>query len=90
MPALGPQELLLMVGIVVIGGLGTLFWVWMLVDCLQSRAFDDQAKRIQWAVGIALTHVVGAAVYFFCRRGGRPHGSVAGLASPHESSSAEG
>ncbi len=80
----------MIVAILLIGGLGTPFWVWMLVDCLQSQSFDGQADRIRWAVGIALTHVLGAAVYFFYRRGRRPHGSVAGSASPHESSAAEG
>jgi uncharacterized membrane protein len=61
---------LIMGVVLLLGGLGTLFWVWMLVDCLQNQALD-QTARIRWAVGIAVTHVLGAAIYFFVRRGDR-------------------
>ncbi|HEY8021834.1 MAG TPA: PLDc N-terminal domain-containing protein [Thermoanaerobaculia bacterium] len=63
---------LFMLAFLAIGGLGTLFWIWMLVECLQDPALDKRAK-ILWAVGIAVTHVVGAAVYFFWCRSRRLH-----------------
>lgn len=46
---------------------GTVFWIWMLVDCAkhEPRKGND---RIVWVLVIALTHFVGALIYFFARR----------------------
>ena len=50
--------------------LGTAFWIWMLVDCAkyESSAGND---KIVWILIIALTHWIGAAIYFFVRRSAR-------------------
>jgi len=50
-----------------IGVASTAFWIWMLVDCLTNESSHGNDKII-WAIVIALTHVVGAALYFFFRR----------------------
>lgn len=50
----------------VLGVGGTLFWIWMLADCVQHETSTQQ--RLFWAVVIALGHVVGGLVYFLLRR----------------------
>jgi hypothetical protein len=66
-PAASTEEILLIVAILLFGGLGSLFWIWMLVDCLQRRSLAREA-RIRWALLIGVTHWVGAGIYFFWRR----------------------
>jgi hypothetical protein len=45
----------------------TAFWVWMLVDAAKHPGLDQSEKTI-WVVAIALTHFIGAAIYFFAAR----------------------
>jgi prolipoprotein diacylglyceryltransferase len=47
--------------------LGTIFWIWMIVDCATKEPAEGNDK-IVWILIILLTHVVGAAIYFFVRR----------------------
>ncbi|HSC21990.1 MAG TPA: PLD nuclease N-terminal domain-containing protein [Solirubrobacterales bacterium] len=65
MPATSAQELLLIATVLVFGGLGSLFWIWMLVDCLRSL---EGAARVRWALLIAFTHWLGAGIYFLFGR----------------------
>ena len=44
--------------------LTTIFWIWMLIDCLFSRKKGGGIK-IGWFIFILLTHIVGAVIYFF-------------------------
>lgn len=64
-------ELILGLGLVVavggVGILGTAFWIWMLVDCARNEPAAGN-DRIAWILIIALTHLVGALLYFFIRR----------------------
>jgi hypothetical protein len=53
--------------IFIFGVLGSLFWLWMLVDCA-TRESSQGNDKIVWAIIILLTHWLGAAVYFFVRR----------------------
>jgi hypothetical protein len=46
------------------GILSTLFWIWMIVDCIQNNRLGS-TEKIVWAVVIAVTHFLGALVYFF-------------------------
>jgi hypothetical protein len=62
-----PRFLCLVVPIWGIGLLGTIFWIWMLVDCLTNEPTEYKDKVI-WVVVIVLTHFIGAAIYFFVRR----------------------
>ncbi len=47
--------------------LGTLFWIWMLIDCLTNKRLKDTQKAI-WAFVIVFTHFIGALIYFFAGR----------------------
>jgi len=50
--------------------LGTIFWIWMIVDCATNEPAEGNEKII-WLLIIILTHFVGAAIYFFARRPAR-------------------
>ena len=49
------------------GILGTIFWIWMLVDCATNERSEGNDKTV-WILIIALTHLLGAMLYFFIRR----------------------
>ncbi|MCX7046861.1 MAG: PLDc N-terminal domain-containing protein [Candidatus Sumerlaeota bacterium] len=51
----------------IIGILGTIFWVWMLVDCATKEPSEGNDKII-WILIIVFTHLIGAAIYYFVRR----------------------
>jgi len=53
-----------------IGILGTIFWIWMIVDCATNEPSEGQDKII-WLLIIVLTHIIGACIYFFVRRPAR-------------------
>ena len=53
-----------------VGVLGTIFWIWMLVDCATKEPSDGNEKLV-WVVIIVLTHLLGAILYFFFRRPAR-------------------
>jgi hypothetical protein len=42
----------------------TAFWIWMLVSAIQNKGLED-TEKIVWIIVIALTHWVGALIYFF-------------------------
>jgi hypothetical protein len=63
----GVLELTLVMMFLAVGVLGTIFWIWMLVDCATKEPSTGNDK-IVWVVIIALTHLLGAAIYFFVRR----------------------
>ena len=50
-----------------LGVLGTVFWIWMLVDCLTKESSEGNDKII-WALVILLTHFLGALIYYIARR----------------------
>ena len=50
-----------------LGTLGTVFWIWMLIDCAKNEPREGN-DRIVWVLIIAITHVLGAAIYYFARR----------------------
>ena len=47
--------------------IGTIFWIWMLVDCATKESSQGNDKLI-WVLVILFTHWIGAAIYFFVRR----------------------
>jgi uncharacterized RDD family membrane protein YckC len=61
---LGGLEILLVIPILGIVFLCFAFWVWMLVDCIRNPGLGTDEKLI-WVLVIALTHFIGAVVYFF-------------------------
>jgi phospholipase D-like protein len=50
-----------------LGCLGTVFWIWMLVDCLAKEPSQGNEKVI-WALVIVLTHALGGLLYYLIRR----------------------
>ena len=61
---LGGLEILL---ILAMGVLGTVFWIWMLIECA-TREPSTGNDKIVWVIVIALTHLIGAVIYFLVRR----------------------
>ena len=45
----------------------TVFWIWMLVECATKEKTEGN-RQLVWIVIIAITHIVGALIYFFVRR----------------------
>ncbi len=70
---LGFFELLFFVPLMLIGVLGTVFWIWMIVDCALHESSTGNDK-IVWILVILFTHLIGALLYFFIRRPRRPVG----------------
>jgi len=50
-----------------IGIIGTIFWIWMLVDCAMKEPSQGNDKLI-WVIIILFTHLLGGLLYFFVRR----------------------
>ncbi len=46
---------------------GTLFWVWMLIDCVTNESNIGNDKLI-WVIIILFTNLMGALLYYFVRR----------------------
>ncbi len=53
--------------ILLIGVAGTVFWIWMLVECATKEPAQGNDK-IVWILVIVLTHWLGALIYYFFRR----------------------
>jgi len=51
-------------GFIILGILGTVVWVWMLVDCAK-REFKNENDKLLWILVIVLASTVGAIVYYF-------------------------
>ena len=60
-------DLLFLLFFFVIGILGTIFWIWMLIDCATKETSEGNDKVI-WILIILFTHIIGALIYFFVRR----------------------
>lgn len=41
------------------------FWIWMLVDCATK---ENSSNKLLWILIIAISGVIGAAIYFFARK----------------------
>jgi undecaprenyl pyrophosphate phosphatase UppP len=48
---------------IIIAVITTIFWIWMLIDCLQNRRIQGVEKLI-WVLVILFLHVLGAVLYF--------------------------
>lgn len=51
----------------VIGILGTIFWIWIIVDCATNEPSEGNDKLI-WILVVILAGLIGAAIYYFVRR----------------------
>lgn len=63
--AILPMLLFLFFGL--FGLLAFAFWVWMLYESAAKEPADYKDK-VLWVLIIALTGLIGAAIYFFARR----------------------
>lgn len=50
--------MLVIVGIVI---LAFVFWIWMLINCLMRKKFED---KLVWVLVILFLHVIGAILYY--------------------------
>ena len=50
-----------------VGLLLFVFWIWMLVDCLQNERLQGNDKLV-WVLVVVLLHFLGALIYFFVER----------------------
>jgi hypothetical protein len=46
---------------------GSIFWVWMLVECATKESNSGNDKVV-WIIIILFAHFVGALIYFFAKR----------------------
>lgn len=55
---------------IVAGIAATVFWVWMLIDCIthEQKLPEPENQLVLWLLLIILTTWIGAAVYYFARR----------------------
>jgi hypothetical protein len=53
-----------------IGLLATVFWIWMLIDCI-TKETDRSNERLVWIIVIVFTHLLGAILYFILRKNKR-------------------
>lgn len=52
------------IGIDIIPIVTTIFWVWMLVDCITNKKIKGGSK-VCWLLLLFFTHIIGAVIYFF-------------------------
>jgi hypothetical protein len=55
--------------LLILGIIASIFWIWMLIDCLMSSL--PSTEKLIWALVILFLHVLGAIIYFFVVRNGR-------------------
>lgn len=46
---------------IILLGLGFIFWLWMLIDCLQREKFKD---KLVWVLALLFLNVIGALLYY--------------------------
>lgn len=73
MAMLGGFELLFFLPMLLLGLLGTVFWVWMLIDCALHEPSEGNDKLV-WILVILFAHFIGALIYFLVRRPSRLRG----------------
>jgi hypothetical protein len=71
----GPLELLLLLPFMLLSLAGTLFWLWMLIDCLMNESGEGNDKLI-WVLVIIFIPLVGSLLYFFLQRPKRRQGRL--------------
>jgi hypothetical protein len=47
--------------------LGTIFWIWMIVDCATNEPAEDK-DRVMWILVVVLAGLIGGGIYYFVRR----------------------
>ena len=52
---------------ITLGLLGTVLWIWMLIDCATNEP-SEGSDKIVWILVILFTHGLGALIYLLARR----------------------
>ena len=60
------RENITMPGIDIIPIAITIFWIWMLIDCITNDKIRGGSK-IFWLLAIFFSHIIGAVIYYFMR-----------------------
>ena len=76
------MELLCSLPFILIGLAATLFWVWMLIDCLTNEPSVGNDKLV-WALVILFLNGLGALLYYFVRRPQRERDRQNGTRNDH-------
>lgn len=58
-----------MIFVVLVGIVASIFWIWMLIDCLTSSR--PSSEKLLWGLIIFFGHLLGAILYLLIARGGR-------------------
>ena len=69
----------LITGLIVLGLLSFVFWIWMLIDSIKNENISSNEK-VAWVLAIVLTHWLGALIYFFAGRPRRKFPTVPAMA----------
>ena len=56
--------MLIVLLIAAIAILGTVFWIWMIIDCAK-RDFKKDNDKVIWILVIVLLQLIGAIIYYF-------------------------
>lgn len=48
--------------------LGGVFWLWMLIDCIDKK-FKNQDDKTLWIILLVIFNLPAAIIYFFIRKG---------------------
>lgn len=48
----------------VLSVLGTILWVWMIIDCAK-RKFKNDNDRVLWILVLVFAGLIGALIYYF-------------------------
>jgi hypothetical protein len=62
-----PLIILCVMGLIIVG---TIFWIWMLIDCVINKRISD-SQKVAWIVTMIFTHMIGALLYLFLGRSGQ-------------------
>lgn len=65
--AIGAQEFIIILGVLILGLIPTALWIWALVDILSNEPSTGNDKII-WILVIVLTGAIGAIIYLLVRR----------------------
>jgi hypothetical protein len=55
------------IGLNGLASLATIFWIWVLIDCLVKEPSDGNDK-VAWTLFIIFVPLIGSLVYYFVRR----------------------
>jgi hypothetical protein len=64
---IGSWELVILLPVFLVGVVATMFWIWMLIDCV-TKENNEGNNRLIWVLIIIFAHWIGALIYLIVRR----------------------